>query len=56
MQRITLGAIAGIGIGLLALLSEALPGQQEWIVFGALAGAILSLGKCDRKTNGGGDS
>ena len=56
MQRIVMGAIAGIGIALLALLSEAIPGQQEWLVFGALAGAILSLGQCDGKTNGGRDS
>ncbi|MCK4297614.1 MAG: hypothetical protein KAX28_13275 [Candidatus Marinimicrobia bacterium] len=54
MQKIIMGIIAIIGIGLLVMLSEVFPGQQNWIQFGALAGIILVFGCCGKKSNEGG--
>ena len=53
MQTAIMGALAGLAIALLALLAQAFPAQQLWVVFGGLAGVILTSRQCCDDGDGG---
>ena len=53
-QTIVTGLIMLVVIWLLAELYELLPGQEAWVVFGAMAGMAMSLGRGAPSTGGSG--
>ncbi|MCH7474069.1 MAG: hypothetical protein IH878_15030 [Gemmatimonadetes bacterium] len=51
-QTIVTGLIMLVVIWLLAELYELLPGQEAWVVFGAMAGMAMSLRRGAPSTGG----
>ena len=52
-QTFTAGIFMVVPIWLLQRMFELMPGQQGWIVFGAMAGLGLALGHRSPRTDGG---